>query len=391
MDQSKAFDVTVHSKMFTKMMTGNDTGKGLSLSFVRILVFIYTEQFANVRWNNEVSSIFTLKNGCRQGAILSAIAYCFYVENLFKILKKNRSGCWINGVFLGLFGYSDDNYAIAPSITALCDMMKTISDYAAEHNLRFSTDPNPRKCKTKVMAFLRKPRPLPAVFLGQTALPWVDHCKHLGNDIKNVIDGCQEDMRIKRAKYISKNVEINQEFHFAAASTRIKVNNIWNTHFSGSPLWNLFSPGAERIVGSYNRSLKSMMKLPLATHRYLLEPLSGEKPAMVILMDRFLSFMEKIDKSEKSAIKMLKKEAMRDVRSTTGANLRGIMLLAGESSIMNVTRDSLKNVEFYKVKEEDKWKIHIAAEALEVSQGISEIEMFEQQEMTAVLHHICVS
>ena len=101
--------------------------------------------------------------------------------------------------------------------------------------------------------------------------------------------------------------------------------------------------------------------------------------------------MEKIEKSEKTAIKMLKKEAMRDVRSTTGANLRGIMLLAGESSIMNVTRDSIRKIEYYKVKDEDMWKIHITSEAYKVSQGISEIEMFDQPEMTTVLHHICVS
>ena len=106
------------------------------------------------------------------------------------------------------------------------------------------------------------------------------------------------------------------------------------------------------------------------------------------MIDRFLSFMEKIDKSQKTAIKMLKKEA---IRSTTGANLRGIMLLAGESSIVKVTRDSVRNIEYYKVKDEDLWKIHIASEAYEVSQGISEIEMFDQPEMTAVLHHICVS
>ena len=31
-------------------------------------------------------------------------------------------------------------------------------------------------------------------------------------------------MRVKRAKYISKNIELNPEFHFAAASTRVKVN-----------------------------------------------------------------------------------------------------------------------------------------------------------------------
>ena len=270
-------------------------------------------------------------------------------------------------------------------------MLKTISEYAVEHNLSFSTHPDPRRCKTKLMAFLKKPRILPAVFLGETALPWVDHCKHLGNTIQNTIDGCQEDMRIKRAKYISKNIELNQEFHFSAASTRLQINSIWNTHFSGSPLWNLFSPGTERIVGSYNRSIKSMMRLPLATHRYLLEPLSGQKPAMKILIDRFLTFMEKIDKSEKVAIKMLKKEAMRDVRSTTGANMRGIMLLMGKTSYDDVTRDNVKDMKYYEVKEEDKWKVSIASEVYEVSNGDSEIEMFDQPEMATVLQYICVS
>ena len=67
------------------------------------------------------------------------------------------------------------------------------------------------------------------------------------------------------------------------------------------------------------------------------------------------------------------------------------MLLARKSSMGNVTRDGIRNIEYYKVKDKDKWKIHIASEAFEVSQGISEIEMFNQPEMTAVLHHICVS
>ena len=126
-------------------------------------------------------------------------------------------------------------------------------------------------------------------------------------------------------------------------------------------------------------------------NRYLLEPLSGQKPAMKILIDRFLTFMEKIDKSEKVAIKMLKKEAMGDVRSTTGANMRGIMLLMGKTSYDDVTRDNMKDIEYYKVKEEDKWKICIAAEAYKVSNGESEIEMISQAEMAALLQYICVS
>ena len=76
------------------------------------------------------------------------------------------------------------------------------------------------------MAFMKRPLKLPDFYLGQAKLPWVDHCKHLGNNIKNIIDCCQEDMRIKRAQHVSKNVEINQEFYFTHARTKIQINKI---------------------------------------------------------------------------------------------------------------------------------------------------------------------
>ena len=101
--------------------------------------------------------------------------------------------------------------------------------------------------------------------------------------------------------------------------------------------------------------------------------------------------MEKIDKSEKIGIKMLKKEAMRDVRSTTGGNMRGIMLLMDKTSYGDVTRDNLKDMKYYKVKEEDKWKVSIATQVYEICNGDSEIEMFDQPEMAAVLRYIFVS
>ena len=63
----------------------------MQICLIRLLVFIYSEQFANVPWNGKLSSIFTMKNGVRQGAILSAIAYCFYVEDLFATLKTYRA------------------------------------------------------------------------------------------------------------------------------------------------------------------------------------------------------------------------------------------------------------------------------------------------------------
>ena len=102
MDMTKAFDLVKHSILFRKFLKA-----GLSAIFIRLLIFIYINQFANIRWNNDVSSMFSMTNGVRQGAILSGFAYCFYMNELFSILRRNKSGCWIRGTFFGIQGYSD--------------------------------------------------------------------------------------------------------------------------------------------------------------------------------------------------------------------------------------------------------------------------------------------
>ena len=261
MDMTKAFDMTKHSLLFSKMLHA-----GLSAIFVRLLIFVYINQFANVRWNGQLSSSFSMHNGVRQGAILSAIAYCFYCQELFTLLERNRSGCWINGTYMGLLGYSDDNVCLAPSLKALQDMLKICEDFANSHNLKFSTHPDPIKCKTKTVAFLKKSRPLPNLLLCGNPLPWTKKFEHLGIDIEDQINGCEHDMVIKNAKYVSKNIELNQEFSFAHPSTKLKINKIYNSHYFGSPLWNLFGPGAERIESCYKKSVKVILDLPCNPH-----------------------------------------------------------------------------------------------------------------------------
>ena len=177
------------------------------------------------------------------------------------------------GKFRGIFGYSDDNWLLAPSISALQDMLFTCQEFAATHNLKFSTDPNPSKCKTKCMAFLNQERALPSVVLCGNPLPWVDKLMHLGNMVSNKVDGGQLDMKQKEARYIEKNCTINQEFSFAHPLCRIKLNRIYNCHFSGCQTWHLFSRAAEKFYSTYNRSVKVMAGLPFDTHRYLFEPI----------------------------------------------------------------------------------------------------------------------
>ena len=117
-----------------------------------------TLKYANVRWNGKNSHQFQISNGVKQGAVLSAMLYCIYMNGLFEKLRENKTGCWINGDFVGILGYAGDNFLLSPTIDELQEMMNTCADYAFEHNLTFSTNENPKKSKTKCIAFLHKKR-----------------------------------------------------------------------------------------------------------------------------------------------------------------------------------------------------------------------------------------
>ena len=156
-------------------------------------------------------------------------------------------------------------------------------------------------------------------------------------------------------------------------------------------MWNLFGNGVKRIESSYNRSVKIMLGLPYGTHRYLIEPLTGEKHIKKVLVSRYLGFMEKIASSKKKAVKMLMETAKKDVRSVTGHNFRNIMLLVGKTSVEAVKKDDAFKIEYFPIKETDSWRIDAIKEIVDVKTGILEIVDFEMEELEDILTYLCTS
>ena len=386
MDMTKAFDLVKHSILFRKFLQA-----GLSPIFIRLLIFIYINQFANINWNNQFSSIFSMTNGVRQGAILSGFAYCFYMNELFAILRKNRSGCWVRGTFLGILGYSDDSLLLAPSLDALQEMIKICEDYAKAHNLQFSTNRDPKKCKTKCLAFLRKERPLPPMYLCGDPLPWVSSGKHLGITIGNKIDGMKTDILIKRAEYINKNNEILQEFGSSHPSTKILLNSIYNSHFSGSCLWDLFCREAVMVENTWNVSMRLMLDVPRETHRYLIEPLSNTTHIRTIFVKRFLTFLGQIKKSNKTASKHLLESILQDSRSTTGSNLRNILLQTDKSDVSELVPNDAFKIKYHPVNPQEEWRVSFIRDIIDGKNDQVNITNIEEDDLDAMLNALCTS
>ena len=252
--------------------------------------------------------------------------YCFYSNILLKSLRNSGFGCWINGLYGGIFGYSDDNLLIAPSVFSLQKMLNVCEKFAYDHGLKFSTDPNPTKCKTKCIAFTRKQFVPSEVTLCGNTLPWVNEFKHLGVNLTNDRNISDHDVSVKRAQFIAKSVEIEQEFWYASGNTKLRLNQIYNSHFTGSPLWDLSSSKVLSLESSYNLSIKNMFQLPIATHRNLIVPITQQHHLRTILMLRLWGFLKQVRNSKKKFPKMMLNLIISDVRSKTGGNLRKIFV-----------------------------------------------------------------
>lgn len=382
MDMKKAFDMVKHGMIFRKLIERN-----VPPIYIRLLLVMYKGQIAKVKWNGDVSDSFSISNGVKQGAVLSAILFCIYINDLIKELRKNRDGCWVNGGYVGILVYADDIALLSPTMDGLQNMIKICEGYAKLHNLSFSTNENPSKSKTKCMAFLRERRTLRNLKLNEKSLPWVDSLKHLGTTLTSSGGSCtlDQDLLEKRAMYIAKNNELGQEFFFAHPNTKIWINNVYNTSLYGAPLWDLTSKNFAKLEKTWNVSARVMLGLPRTTHRYLIEPLTGTQHIIKSIWKRFLKFLHNIADGKKYALKRVLNAMLTDVRSTTGRNLRHILLKTGSvhEKEVNVYKEP-----YNQIPTKEMWRISMIEEMIATRNG-EQTTILTTPEMDDLMEYTC--
>ena len=331
-----------------------------------------------------------IKNGVKQGAILSAILYCVYTNGLFEELHRMNIGCCVGRNYVGVLGYADDLYLMSPSVDGLQEMLKVCEKYAQTHNLKFSTDEKPSKSKTKCMAYLTKPRELRKLTLCGNELPWVPNGKHLGMRIDAEREKIlTKDVLEKRAQYIQRNNELLQEFAYTSCSTKAFINRTFNSHVYGSILWNLYGREAKMMINTWSTSMRKMYRLDRRTHRYLLEPISEMEHLKSALMKRFLSFTEKLVNSPKIAVRNIYKILGSDCRSTTGANIRRISLEYDADPVKGPLRSDIKV--FIPTPEGEEWRSGIIKELIQIRDGQLSSIGWTDEELQETLTHLCIS
>ena len=111
-----------------------------------------------MKWGQSYSDSFSVSNGSRQGAISYPILFSIYINGLIVKLRSSGFGCHIGTLFMGCLGYADDILPLSASRTGLQAMVETCAKFVCKKSLKFSTNMNPEKSKTKCIMFSKNPR-----------------------------------------------------------------------------------------------------------------------------------------------------------------------------------------------------------------------------------------
>lgn len=378
LDLSKAFDLVTYSKLFCKLRDK------IGSIFIRLLAYIYVFQSCCVDWCGVKSKSFRASNGIRQGAVLSPILFSLYIDDLFVELSQSGFGCYINNLFYGILGYADDLVLLSPDRDGLQCMLDISKSFLEKLGLKISVNhTDPKKSKTKCVAFGLKRNPLP-ILLDGINLPWSDNYKHLGHLVSK--DGSLKlDVDLKRRSFIGQFHELRQELKNPYPIIFMNLISIYISHFYGSNLWNLFA--IDDMYTSWNNMLRSVFNLPRCTHRYLLEPLSGFKHLFTLLTNRFMKFYSTLFFCGKDIITNLRRIQENDCRSNFGSNIKNICQYSNSSNILFCKRDSVK---YFSINDDNLWRVNLLKELISLKSS-NLVPGFSVEEINFLIEDVACS
>ena len=133
LDASKAFNRVNYCKLFNELLK-----RDISPLVLRLLLYMYTSQCLRVKWGHTLSDCFTVKNGVKQGGVLSPILFAIYTDGMLQKLESTGVGCHMGSHFTGALAYADDLTLLSPSISGLKILIEVCEQYARDFDILFN-------------------------------------------------------------------------------------------------------------------------------------------------------------------------------------------------------------------------------------------------------------
>ena len=299
LDASKAFDRVEFSSLFTNLLQ-----RKVNTVYLRCLLHMYTNQKLLVKWNGHSSDLFTVKNGIKQGGILSPLLFGTYMDTLFSELANTGKGCYIGPYFVGALGYADDISLLSPSLEGLDCMINQCESYAERYHILFNG------AKSQLVKFCRKGSASPQrefVTVNGTKVFCSPSVVHLGHNLFEQID--KDDLQSVINSFNRQFNMFRARFYNVPANVRNKLFFTYCTSFYGVQICDLGR--MNRLHTAYRKAVRGLWRLPYRTHCRLIPGITENLCSVHMCVKRFLKFAIEVMTHKFPVVQFVFKNAMK--------------------------------------------------------------------------------
>ena len=309
LDASKAFDRVHYGKIFNLLKQ-----RRIPALIRRLLLDMYTRQKMRTIWNNNLSDVFYVSNGVKQGGILSPLLFCVYFDELLIRIRDSGLGCHVGHLSYAGLGYADDVTTAAPSLGSLQSLLVICENFAKEFNVLWN-------CGKTVCIKIGKDSipPTRPVTLNGCVLKWKSKVKHLGNFVSFDLND-HHDIMYKKGVFISQVNKLNVKFSTLASTLRGKLLQTYCCSWYGCQTWDIVGNDVSCMQTEWNKAVRRSLGLPYATHRNLLSSVVQSASFRVQHSRRVKKFIESFINSSNVHVSFIGSLAKMYCRGALGRN-----------------------------------------------------------------------
>ena len=285
LDVQKAFDTVWHNGLFHKLYS-----YGIKGHTWRILRKWYQSTTCTVLWEGEQSNPFNIKQGVKQGAVLSPLLYSLFVNDLLAQLEQSGLGVRMGNTFCGAPMYADDLALIASSLEDLQSMIDIVAQYAKKWRYRL----NPQK--SKVLMFGSKaPPPSSSWSINGVKLEVVKEYLYLGilrSTTPSTLNRTLRHINLGRSSFFALN-RVGTRFGCLHPITalRLYTSIALPRMLYGAEIWCLTNTELEMLERAHRKILRTVQGLPIRCPKESIGTLLGCSTISDLITYKKLSFL----------------------------------------------------------------------------------------------------
>ena len=252
-----AFERVDHGILFDKLKNA-----GVPVYILNILQQIFYNSFISVCYENFNSFSWKTKCSLRQGDVLSALLFSFYIDSVLRQISRTPVGCMLGLNKINILAYADDIVLVSPTSGGLQVLLDKITLLLDKLKLRI----NVAKTVTTIFNDKKYVSANLSFYMHGSVLSKVFQYKYLGCILTP--DLCDELDIGKNVKSYTKSFGVSfRKFYSVDSDILYSLFNSFCASFYGSELWANFPihRNFRQISFSYHNALKKILGL----HRIL--------------------------------------------------------------------------------------------------------------------------